>query len=183
MAEAAHQSPKSESGVSIISDPKTGTILINAKLNGDPIVMILDTGASHSIFDARFFGMSAVQLQAARMNERGLGLNTDVVWRTASFQIADQRWNHQPVEVADLDRLSKIYGRTIDGIVGQDVLRSFDSVQINYKGECVMLERWSSVKVELLKDISRICPIAAIFILQEVRRAGLARPHRFQQIV
>lgn len=75
------------------------------------------------------------------MNERGLGLNTDVVWRTASFQIADQRWNHQPVEVADLGKLSKIYGRTIDGIVGQDVLRSFDSVQINYKGECVMLER------------------------------------------
>ena len=137
----AQQNRKSESGVSIISDPKTGTILINAKLNGDPIVMILDTGASHSIFDARFFGMSAVQLQAARMNERGLGLNTDVVWRTASFQIADQRWNHQPVEVADLGKLSKIYGRTIDGIAGQDVLRSFDSVQINYKGECVMLER------------------------------------------
>lgn len=37
----AQQSRKGESGVSIISDPKTGTILINAKLNGDPIVMIL----------------------------------------------------------------------------------------------------------------------------------------------
>jgi predicted aspartyl protease len=137
----AQQSWRSESGVSLISDPKTGTILINAKLNGDSIVMILDTGASRSIFDARFFGMSPVQLQVARMNGRGLGLNADIVWRTASFQIADQQWNHQSVEVADLSKLSKIYGRTIDGIVGQDVLRSFDSVQINYKGDCVMLER------------------------------------------
>jgi predicted aspartyl protease len=129
------------SGVAIISDPKTGTILINAKLNGNPVVMILDTGASRSIFDARAFGLSSVQLQAARMNTRGVGLDADVVWRTASFQIADQQWKDQPVEIADLSKLSKIYGRTIDGIVGQDVLRNFDTVQINYKGDCVMLER------------------------------------------
>ncbi len=103
--------------------------------------MILDTGSSHSLFDARAFGMSPAQLQAARLNTRGLGLNADVVWRSANFRIADQQWNNQPVEVADLSKLSKIYGRTIDGILGQDVLRSFDSVQINYKGDCVMLQR------------------------------------------
>jgi hypothetical protein len=128
-------------GVGIISDPKTGTILLNARLNGDPIVMILDTGSSHSLFDARAFGMSPAQLQAARLNTRGLGLNADVVWRPANFQIAEQQWSNQPVEVADLTKLSKIYGRTIDGILGQDVLRSFESVQINYKGDCVMLQR------------------------------------------
>lgn len=137
---AAAQQPK-QLGVAIISDPKTGTILLNAKLNGDPIVMILDTGSSHSLFDARVFGMSPAQLQAARLNARGLGLNADVVWRSANLQLAEQRWNNQPVEVADLSKLSKIYGRTIDGILGQDVLRSFDSVQINYKGDCVMLQR------------------------------------------
>jgi hypothetical protein len=103
--------------------------------------MILDTGSSHSLFDARAFGMSPAQLQAARLNARGLGLNADVVWRSANFQIAEQQWSNQPVEVADLSKLSKIYGRTIDGILGQDVLRSFDSVQINYKGDCVMLQR------------------------------------------
>jgi hypothetical protein len=127
-------------GVGIISDPNTGTILLNARLNGDPIVMILDTGSSHSLFDARAFGMSPAQLQTARLNSRGLGLNADVVWRSANFQIAEQQWNNLPVEVADLSKLSKIYGRTIDGILGQDVLRSFDSVQINYKGDCLMLQ-------------------------------------------
>jgi hypothetical protein len=104
-------------------------------------MMILDTGASHSIFDARAFGMSPAQLQAPRMNNRGLGLDADVVLRTAGVQIADLQWKDQFVEIADLSRLSKSYGRAIDGLVGQNILRTFGSVQINYKGDCVMLER------------------------------------------
>jgi hypothetical protein len=64
-----------------------------------------------------------------------------VVWRTADVQIAELQWKQQSVEIADLSKLTKIYGRTIDGIVGQDVLRTFASVQINYKGKCVMLKQ------------------------------------------
>lgn len=129
------------SGVALISDSRTGTILIHAKLNGTPALMILDSGASHSLFDATSFGMTDTQLQIARMNSRGLGLDADVVWRTADFQMADLQWERQTVEIADLRKLSKIYGRKIDGIVGEDVLRNFSSVQINYKGGCVMFER------------------------------------------
>lgn len=136
----AQQYSKKAIGVSLVSDQKTGTILIDAKLNGEPVIMILDTGASHSLFDAATFGLSPLQLQVARMNNRGLGLNAEVVWRTADFSIGEETWKQQPIEVADLHLLSKIYGRKIGGIVGQDVLRSFDSVQINYKGRCVMLQ-------------------------------------------
>lgn len=122
----AQQRRRGESGVSMISDPKTGTILINARLSENPIVMILDTGASHSIFDARAFGMSPVQLQVARMNGRGLGLNADVVWRTASFTIADQQWNQQSVEIAIYNWLmpsiesyvSQVMTSTLDGVEG-----------------------------------------------------------------
>jgi len=125
----------------LISDAKTGTILIDAKLNGRPIVMIFDTGASRTMFDAEHFGIAAVDLQAARMNNRGVGIDADVVSRIADFSIADQKWTQQQVEVADLRWLSKLYGRKIDGIVGQDVLREFSSIQINYKWHCVMLQR------------------------------------------
>jgi hypothetical protein len=137
----AEELPKGSTGVLLISDKITGTILIDAKLNREPVLMILDTGATHSMFDASTFGLSAVQLQAARMNTRGLGLDADVVWRTADFEIGDETWKQQPVEIADLHLLSKIYGRKIGGIIGQDVLRSFVSVQINYKGQCVMFYR------------------------------------------
>ena len=134
---------KGSTGVRLISDKSTGTILVDASVDGQPVVMILDTGASHSIFDASIFGVSAVQLQlqTARMKSRGLGLDADVVVRTADFEIGQEAWKQQPVEIADLHLLSKIYGRKIGGIIGQDVLRSFVSVQINYKGQCVMFQR------------------------------------------
>jgi hypothetical protein len=138
---AAEDLLKASTGVRLISDKSTGTILVDASVNGQPVVMILDTGASHSMFDASVFGLSEVQLQAARMKGRGLGLDADVVWRPADFEIGDQAWKQHPIEVADLHLLSKIYGRKIGGIVGQDVLRSFVSVQINYKGQCVMFQR------------------------------------------
>ena len=66
----AQQTQGNQLGVAIVSDAKTGTILLNARLNGDPIVMILDTGSGHSLFDARAFGMSPAQLQSARLNAR-----------------------------------------------------------------------------------------------------------------
>jgi Aspartyl protease len=137
----AETGDNAQTGVSLISDAKTGTILVMAKLDGQPVTMILDTGASHSLFDARLFGLDGVQLQIARMKQRGLGLDADVVWRTANFKIGDQAWNRQTVEIADLRELRRIYGRPVDGIVGQDLLRRFSSVQINYKGQCVMLSR------------------------------------------
>ncbi len=137
----AEDLPKGSTGVRLISDKSTGTILVEASVNGQPVVMILDTGASHSMFDAGIFGVSAVQLQEARMNSRGLGLDADVVVRTADFEIGEESWKRQPIEIADLHPLSKIYGRRIGGIIGQDVLRSFVSVQINYKGQCVMFQR------------------------------------------
>jgi hypothetical protein len=137
----AEDLPKGSTGVRLISDKSTGTILVDASVNGQPVVMILDTGASHSMFDASVFGLSAMQLQVTRMKNRGLGLDADVVWRTANFEIGEQAWKQQPIEIADLHLLSNIYGRTIGGIIGQDVLRSFVSVQINYKGQCVMFQR------------------------------------------
>ena len=137
----AEELPKGSTGVLLVSDKSTGTILVDAKLNGAPVVMILDTGASHSMFDAGAFGLSAVQFQAARMNTRGLGLNAEVVLRDADFAIGSEVWKQQSIEIADLDPLSKIYGRKIGGIIGQDVLRSFVSVQINYQGQCVMFYR------------------------------------------
>ena len=88
----AEDLPKGSTGVRLISDKNTGTILVDASVNGQPVVMILDTGASHSMFDATIFGLSAMQLQVARMKSRGLGLDADVVWRTADFEIGEEAW-------------------------------------------------------------------------------------------
>lgn len=143
--QAEHQaSPRpidSDLALSLISDVKTGAILVEGRLEERPIVMILDTGAAQTMFDAAEFGISPVDLQVARMNPRGIGLDANVVWRNADFSLGDQRWIQREVAIANLKEISKLYGRKIDGIVGEDILREFKSVTINYKWHCVMLAR------------------------------------------
>lgn len=138
---ASWQPPNGEIGLALLSDFKTGSVLIEGKLDGHPAVMVLDTGAAQTMFDAEKFGISAVDLEAARLNRRGVGIDANVVWRTVNFSIGDRSWPQRQVAIADLKDISKIYGRKIDGIVGEDVLREFRSITINYKWHCVMLTR------------------------------------------
>ncbi|GGA57777.1 hypothetical protein GCM10011507_06410 [Edaphobacter acidisoli] len=138
---APSQSTNGEIGLALISDFKTGSILVEGKLEGHPAVMVLDTGAAQTMFDAKEFGLSPVDLEAARLNQRGVGLDANVVWRRVNFSIGDASWTQKEVAIANLEDLSKIYARKVDGIVGEDVLREFRSVTINYKWHCVMLTR------------------------------------------
>lgn len=100
--------------------------------------MILDTGAARTIVDSQDFGISPVDLQVAPMNHRGVGPDADVVWRNADFSIGDQGWKQKEVAIANLKEISQRYGRKIDRIVGENLLREFRSVTINYKWHCVM---------------------------------------------
>src|ERR1700739_1109725 len=100
-----------ELALSLISDTKTGAILVEGKLGEHPIVMILDTGAARTMFDSQDFGISPVDLQLARMNPRGIGLDADVVWRNADFSLGDQWWIQKEVAIANLKEISQIYGR------------------------------------------------------------------------
>jgi hypothetical protein len=141
-AQPASQQPANrEIALSLISDAKTGSILVEGKLEQHPVVMILDTGAAQTIFDAEDFGISPVDLQVARVNQRGVGLDANFVWREADFSVGDLRWIQKKVAIANLKDISRIYGKKIDGIVGEDILREFKSVTINYKWGCVMLTK------------------------------------------
>jgi hypothetical protein len=115
--QASQRSADRELALSLVSDAKTGAILVEGKLGQRPIVMILDTGAARTMVDSQDFGISPVDLQVARMNHRGVGLDADVVWRNADFSIGDQGWKQKEVAVANLKEISQRYGRKIDGIV------------------------------------------------------------------
>lgn len=129
--------------VPFVSDSASGTILIQAKLNGSPATMVLDTGATRTIFDVFVTAMSAAQLklELSQMNSNGVGLDTKIIWRFGDIQISGHQWIQHPVQIADLRNLSRVYGRRIDGILGQDLLRTFTSVQINYKCHCIIFDQ------------------------------------------
>lgn len=93
-----------------------GMILLDATINGKPSVLVLDTGT-------RF----TCTTQAVK-HER------------ASIGVAGLTFEKQPVLTVNLDSLSKWAGTRIDGLLGQDVLREFARVTIDYKAGLVELE-------------------------------------------
>ena len=52
-----------------------------------------------------------------------------------------RHWIERPILVMDLSAASKQLGTRIDGFVGQDILREFSSVRIDYRNELVELQQ------------------------------------------
>jgi hypothetical protein len=52
-----------------------------------------------------------------------------------------RHWLERPILVMDLSEASKRLGSRIDGFVGQDILREFSSVRIDYKAGFVEFEK------------------------------------------
>ena len=49
-------------------------------------------------------------------------------------------WAGQRVAIMNLDGLSQVLGIHFDGLLGQDVLREFHSVRIDYRAHVIELE-------------------------------------------
>ena len=126
--------------VSIPFHTVNGMILLDATVNGKPAVLLLDTGANNSIVSQQAAGLATVQLRALQANQGSTGSSGDAVPRTIDLRLADRAWPFRRVLVMDLTDTSKRLGTRIDGFVGQDVLREFSSVRINYKTRTIELE-------------------------------------------
>jgi hypothetical protein len=74
-------------------------------------------------------------------NDQGLGLKVDALRLRADFAFANRVWIAQPVYVMNVDELTRRFGTPVDGLLGQDLLREFRSVRINYKSHVIELEQ------------------------------------------
>lgn len=59
---------------------------------------------------------------------------------TADVALANHLWAGQPVSVMNLEDLKQELGVNFDGLLGEDLLREFRSVRINYKARVIELE-------------------------------------------
>lgn len=114
-------------------------ILIDAKVNGNPATLLLDTGANNTIIDAKIYG----NVQAPRIEpvSKGPGVIGNALRLRVDLEIAGRFLFSQPVSVMNLGDLSQRVGAQFDGLLGQDILRQFRSVRINYHGRVIELEK------------------------------------------
>lgn len=115
-------------------------ILVEARVNDNRVALLLDTGANNTIVSTKAYGNLQYHLRSIHKNDSGPGLRGDAVLLRANLALANRVWVSQPVYVMNVDELTRRFGVPVDGLLGQDVLREFHSVRINYKAHVIELE-------------------------------------------
>jgi hypothetical protein len=114
-------------------------ILVDARVNGHPATLLLDTGANNTIISVKMYGnVQAPQLELA---SNGPGIVGNALRLRAELEIAGRFLFSQPVSVMNLGDLPQRVGAQFDGLLGQDILRQFRSVRINYHSHVIELEK------------------------------------------
>jgi len=114
-------------------------ILVDAKVNGNPATLLLDTGANNTIINAKIYGN--VQAPRVELTSKGPGIVGNALRLHVDLEIADRFLFSQPVSVMNLGDLPQRVGAKFDGLLGQDILRQFRSVRINYRAHVIELEK------------------------------------------
>ncbi len=120
-------------------DRTTATILVKGEVHGRAALLILDTGASTTLFRHDLVDLGAGGLGPSTFSSEGPGLRADGRWTTATFRLGGRTWFHRKVVGMRLDEVSRAFRRDIDGILGQDLLREFRSVTIDFDAKEVRL--------------------------------------------
>lgn len=114
-----------------------GVILLEAKVNGRTAVLLLDTGAQDSMMDS---GSVRFDPRLGKLRSTGVaGAAGTCVVLEVDLVLEHRRWLNRKVCVLDLSDASRHFGTHIDGLIGQDVLREFSSVRIDYRNHVVEL--------------------------------------------
>jgi hypothetical protein len=114
-------------------------ILLRGELNGEPAVLILDTGASHTVVSPERAGLNALDLRKARFSEKGPGMGAEAVWGRTTLRLGGKVWSDRPVVVMNLTEVSRMYGRKVDGLLGHDILGECRRVAIDFKERRLLL--------------------------------------------
>lgn len=117
-------------------------ILVDATVNGKPVVLLFDTGSNYTILSADTVGLNPAKMAQMKQESLARGLEgKDGVELRVNLSLAGREIPDLLVLATNLEDLSKRLGTHCDGILGQDVIGSFDSVRIDYTKSIVEFEK------------------------------------------
>ncbi len=116
-------------------------LVVKGRVNGQPVRLLLDTGANHSCFD-RHFAEETLQEQSSVIGHDeinvGIGGNdfeTSII-HISGLKIGRMQFKEMDVRVLDLSAVSEMYQsvgfKPIQGILGGDFLHQHQAI-INYQ--------------------------------------------------
>jgi predicted aspartyl protease len=132
----------SQGGIPFQVNKNFGAILIRADVNGRPATLVVDTGSSHTILSSELLQVRALALEHANTPAKGSGYVGTAGWTKATLEIGTITWRDRRVLVMDdFQDLSSSMKQRVDGIIGEDVLREFSVVVLDFKRCRLVLSR------------------------------------------
>ena len=123
-----------QSGIPFEVNRNFGSILIRAQVNGKPATLVVDTGSSHTILSSELLQVRLLASEHADAPAKGTGYVGSAGWAKATVEVGALRWPDRKVLVMnDFQEISNSMKQKVDGILGEDVLKEFDSVVIDFK--------------------------------------------------
>lgn len=110
----------------MMRDAACGQVLVMVTVDGTPLRLLLDTGATHTVIDAT--AAKAKLSQAQKLDTTGMQFNSsssqvrpDIL--IVSLAAGGRTFEKQPVLVLPLDGVTAMLKTPVDGILGMDVLK------------------------------------------------------------
>ena len=116
-------------------------ILVEGMVNGKPVTFLLDTGATRTIVSARAYGNVGYSLRLAQRAGQQPGFVGESVTLPVNLELDRHTWLSRRVSIMNFNGLSDVLGADFDGLLGEDVLREFHSVHIDYRNHQIELEQ------------------------------------------
>ncbi|NVO03759.1 MAG: clan AA aspartic protease [Bacteroidetes bacterium] len=121
-------------------------LFVTANLNGFELNLLIDTGASMSVFDKNriFKYVSDVKLEQNEQLSTGLGTNTmeseSLVLEELS--VGELKIKNYQIVIIDMSHVNESYEKlglkNLDGVLGSDILMKYKAT-INYKTKTLIL--------------------------------------------
>jgi hypothetical protein len=112
--------------------------IVRVTVAGKPPNFILDTGAELTLLDREFAGFAKPEANKSE-TPGGHGIATVGFAQVASLCFEKYCLRDWKVGIGEFADVSRLIGRCTDGAIGQDLMREFDEVSIDYKHGTVTL--------------------------------------------
>lgn len=129
-------------------DESSFHLIVKAKINGFPVNVLIDTGASRTVFDTSLLGKKlelSEQPEPVEMISAGIFAG-DIESQFAvaeSFKLGRLRLNNFRVVLINLEGINKLYmkitGKQVHGLLGSDFLLEMNAV-VDYEKAMLFLK-------------------------------------------
>ena len=127
-------------GIPIELTSRFSLVLVRLEVNGKPAKLVVDTGSSHTILSTEFLQLRRIEIAGGADPRKGSGLVGNAAWIKATVKAGDAVWrDHEFLVMDNLPDVSNAVGQKVDGLLGEDLLKDFSVVEIDFKHQRLVL--------------------------------------------